>query len=90
MDDKGYKTTFPPLAENVREIKFGGAWFEVGIDCQKPDEPGVVTHPDNFWIDSIKIGGVWWGAQDVLSEGMRACLDDSLRHSIADEYKAAA
>lgn len=87
------KTTTPPTyaahaqptAERVRDLKFGGAWFEVHIDCLEPDEPGVVTHPDNYWIEGVKLGGVWWGAEDVLSDYMRQCLNEALRAMISDE-----
>ena len=86
---EAYEAKFTPHADMVRDIKFGGAWFEVGIDCQEPDEPGEVTHPDNYWIECINLGGVWWGAQDVLSEHMRKCLDEALQRKIADEHREA-
>lgn len=75
--------------ERVRDLKFGDAWFEVHIDCQEPDEPGVVTHPDNYWIEGVKLGGVWWCAEDVLSDYLRQCLNETLRATIADEHREA-
>ena len=48
--------------------------FEVGID---------------FRVECVKLGGVWWGAQDVLSEHMRKCLDEALQRKIADEHREA-
>ncbi len=76
--------------KHVRWIKFGGVWLEVGIDCLEPDERGVVVHPDNYWVDCIKIGGVWWSAIDVLSDSMKQCLDEALQSMIAGEHRIAA
>ena len=84
-----YESKFTPHADMVRDIKFGGAWFEVGIDCQEPDDPGEVTHPDNYWVECIKLGGVWWGAEDALSTYMLQCLNEALRALIADEHREA-
>ena len=76
--------------KHVRWIKFVGVWLEVGIDCLEPDERGTVVHPDNYWVDCIRIGGVWWSAIDVLSDSMRQCLDGALHGVIAGERRIAA
>jgi hypothetical protein len=86
---EAYEAKFAPHADMVRDIKFGGAWFEVCIDCQEPDEPGEVTHPDNYWIEGIRLGGEWWGAEDVLSAGMLKLLNETLHRVIADEHREA-
>ena len=84
-----YAAHLTPHMDMQRDLKFGGAWFEVCIDCQEPDEPGEVTHPDNYWIERVKLGGVWWGAEDVLSDYLRQCLNETLRAKIADEHREA-
>ena len=84
-----YKAHLTPHLHMTRDLKFGGAWFEVCIDCQEPDEPGETTHPDNYWVEGVKLGGVWWGAEDVLSKYMIQCLNESLSALIADEHKEA-
>lgn len=84
-----YKAYLTPQEDLTRDLKFGGAWFEVCIDCQEPDEPGEVTHPDNYWIEGIKLGGEWWGAEDVLSVGMLRLLNETLQRMIADEHREA-
>ena len=38
----------------------------------------------------VKLGGVWWGAEDVLSPYLRECLDEVLQLQIAQEYIASA
>ena len=86
---EAYKAHLKPHADMTRDLKFGGAWFEVCIDCQEPDEPGEVTHPDNYWIEGIKIGGKWWGSEDVLSAGMLKLLNETLQRVIADEHREA-
>jgi hypothetical protein len=73
-----------------RDLKFGGAWFEVCIDCDQPDDPMTVTHPSRYWVEGVKLGGVWWGAEDVLSPYLRECLDEVLQLKIAQEYVASA
>lgn len=86
---EAYATNLIPHMNMTRELKFGGAWFEVCIDCQEPDGPGEVTHPDNYFIEGVKLGGVWWGALDVLSAPMKQCLDEALQRKIAEEYREA-
>lgn len=86
---QAYATKFTPHDDMMRDLKFGGAWFEVGIDCQEPDEPSQVKHPDNYWIECIKLGGEWWGAEDVLSPGMLKLLNEALQRLIAQEYREA-
>ena len=85
-----YKAHLTPHLDRQRDLKFGGAWFEVCIDCDQPDDPMTVTHPSRYWVEGIKLGGVWWGAEDVLSHYMRECLDEVLQLKIAQEYVASA
>ena len=84
-----YKAHLTPHINTQRDLKFGGAWFEVCIDCQEPDERGEVTHPENYFIEGVKLGGVWWGAEDALSKYMLQCLNEALRALIAEEYRDA-
>ena len=84
-----YKAHVTPQDDRTRDLKFGGAWFEVHIDCQEPDEPGEVTHPDNYFIEGVKLGGAWWGAEDALSTYMLQCLNEALKALIADEHREA-
>lgn len=84
-----YAAHLTPHLNMQRDLMFGGAWFEVCIDCQEPDEPGIVTHPDNYFIEGVRLGGVWWGAEDALSTYMLQCLNDALRDLIADEHREA-
>jgi hypothetical protein len=85
-----YKAHLTPHLDMQRDLKFGGAWFEVCIDCDEPDDPSTVTHPSRYRVEGIKLGGVWWGAEDVLSTYMRECLDEVLQFRIAQEYIASA
>lgn len=85
-----YKAHLTPHLDMQRDLKFGGAWFEVCIDCEQPDDLCTVTHPSRYWVEGIKLGGVWWGAEDVLSKYMRECLDEALQLQIAQEYIASA
>ena len=84
-----FKVTRQPITENIVSVAFDGAEFVVGIDYQEP-EGNEVIHPDNYWIDSIKLEGVWWSACDVLSEPMLDALNAALSADIAQEYKDAA
>lgn len=85
-----YKAHLTPHLDRQRDLKFGGAWFEVCIDCDQPDDPKTVTHPSRYWVEGVKLGGVWWGAEDVLSLYLRECLDEVLQLKIAQEYIASA
>jgi hypothetical protein len=84
-----FKSARQPLAENIVSVAFDGAEFVVGIDYLAP-EGNEVVHPDNYWIDSIKLGSVWWSACDVLSEPLLDALNAALSADIAQTHKDAA
>ena len=73
-----------PPAKQISTVEIGGCEFVVGWDGEAPDYErhhffGITgrQHP-TAWVECVKLGGKWWGVNEVFSSDFCDQLDAAL------------